>query len=138
MEKIIGHPSQLNSPRSFFFGTPQEKTDAQVAAAHKVICRLVCCQWRDCVPPPPQGFQFWFAPSLATHGSVSLMKWTKEMILPQAWDGVTCCKKAADGGHLELLRWLKNEGDDGWNSARISAQRGDEEMLRCGCWRKVI
>jgi len=116
----------------------EESTDEQNPSSIRSSSVALCVVNGGTAFHLPSKFSIWFAPSLTTHGSVSLMKWTKEMILPQAWDGVTCCKKAADGGHLELLRWLKNEGDDGWNSARISAQRGDEEMLRCGCWRKVI
>jgi len=104
----------------------------QAFAAHTIICRLVCQQWRDLLPPP-QGLCFWFGPGIALQGSLSLLQSAKELIPPHAWNGVACCKAAAKGGGLELLKWLKDQGEDGWNEKEnfeFATWRGDQEMIK--------
>ena len=110
--------------------------------SHCVIGRLVCKLWRDCLPPPPPRFLFSFGPTVAAHGSISLLQWAKEKMIPSyAWDGRMCCEVAIRGGHLELLKWLKDE--DGWNHPKApacAAEGGHLEVLKWlrenGCpWR---
>jgi len=59
--------------------------DATAFAVHTIICRLVCQQWGDPLPPP-QGLCFNFGPGIALQGSLSLLQWAKELIPPHAWD----------------------------------------------------
>jgi len=96
-------------------------------AAHSIICRLVCRQWRDCMPP--QGFLFSFGPTVAAQGSISLLQWAKEEMIPSfAWDGRRCCRAAINGGHLELLMWLKDE--DGWSIPKAIKLAAKGAILR--------
>jgi len=46
---------------------------------------------------------------------------------------VSCCKAAAKGGGLELLKWLKDQGEDDWNEKEnfeFATWRGDQEMIK--------
>jgi len=110
---------------------PSNRAAAYVA--HVIVCRMVCRQWRDSLPSPPQGFLFLFCPAIASQGSISLLQWAREMTPPQSWDGKACCHAAVKGGHLELLKWLKDEEEDGWKNSKClewAVKRGHFEVLQ--------
>ncbi len=84
---LWGHEGADKAPDEGTWGIPKNKRKAALAA-HLIICRLVCKQWRDCLPLPPQGFLFSFGSTVAAQGSISLLQWAKEEMIPSfAWDG---------------------------------------------------
>jgi hypothetical protein len=78
---------------------------ASGADVTSAVCRFVCRQWRDLLPPPKEDTweEGWFAAAAAKFGYLSLLKWAVSQGCPFA---DTACMEAARGGHLETLTWL--------------------------------
>ena len=134
-----GHQGADTSPDARWlimnYAAPPTNEKKAAFATHLLICRLVCKQWRDCLPPPFLGFLFSFGPTVAAEGSISLLQWAKEeMIQWYAWDGSRCCEVAIKGGHLELLKWLMKNDEDGWNHGKSCAWAAEEGHLDVLKW----
>jgi len=99
--------------------------DADVSRA---IYRFVCRQWRDLLPPPPQGTGTCCAGSMAAFGYLELLKWATKMGCPLS--DTDACTEAANDGNLEILKWLREHGCP-WDESAfvVAARRGNMEIL---------
>ena len=93
------------------------------------ILRQVCHQWKNSINSMPNPLKC----NQVILSSISLVKWSKNNGCP--W-GARTCANAAQNGHLETLKWLRDTADgkepcpwDEWVCA-YAAQNGHLETLK--------
>src|SRR3982751_5585264 len=74
--------------------------------------------------------QIAFCNQAARFGYLPLLQWESALQPPSLWNA-EACENAAYGGHLEVLKWLRENGAP-WNEAVCSsaAKRGHLEVLK--------
>jgi len=76
-----------------------------------IVCRSVCKQWRSLLPSPDlearREDSYPFVVSAVRAGSISLLQWVLDHGAELADD---TCTKAAMGGQVEVLKWLRANG----------------------------
>mgnify|MGYP001030254524 CR=1 FL=1 len=78
------------------------------ASSPGIPLRFVCKQCHTILPPRSPIHLRSFAMMLSAQGSLSLLQWAKQNGC--SFLSYECCHEAAKGGHLEVLKWLRENG----------------------------
>ncbi len=95
----------------------------------RIVCRSVCQRWRHLLLTMPiKRFWFHFAVEAAGGGHLEVLKWARNQGCP--WNARTCAN-AAEKGHLEVLQWARSQGCP-WDELTCAwaALKGHLEVLQ--------
>ena len=100
-----------------------------------VVGRMVCRLWKDLLPAPDPHKRIWLsrndvARGAAKGGHLEVLKWLREIYPNRDW-GFGVTAGAAKGGRLEILKWLREQGAD-WSmdTCAYAAKKGHLDVLK--------
>ena len=106
----------------------QQTRDYYESVTTSYACRAVCRQFRDLMVPFDPRHRHDFNVAAAAMGSISLLQWGRDSGCPLT---PSVCSSAALGGHLEVLKWLREQMGCPWDESTCgaAARGGHLEVL---------
>jgi len=98
-----------------------------------IIARFVCHQWKDLLSPfspscgSPLLSSCHFVAEIAGRGWMSGLQWARKQGSP--WNELACAQ-GARGGHLDIVKWLREQGCHWDSSTADGAAGGHLDLLK--------